>query len=1593
MNFRRWLFLTALLAAGAIFLSLEGWRLLERSEWLQNYVQQQFAAKFGETLKYQRLKANLAGVHLSQVTYEPPGGAIAISIEEISVTFRLRDLLKRLLQKRSSPRMASVGLAPADSLASPSLAGYQLHVSIKSPRVILRGNWEERLKNWMRLQSELSSSPASSHPVQLFRHSQPQSGPPSDSVPASFNVNARGREWNFDFLKKLDVRDGKILWDLPDGREPILLADEIEGNLDPALLTKHKAKSEAQISGKLLAASDYNFFIRALIDMKSGGIDSINIALHELSLQRFDDLWKLRQGVVSAGDEKAAMHDSMATREPFYKTWKINGGVLNGRFLVSPKSSKLQGEGNDSVKAAIARGLVSTAAKSIADLQVSGELQIRGGRLQFGEYNPITIGAIDGDARIKAGVLEWHSRQLLNQQAVQLAGTMRFNRLFRPELDLAVTSDSLMAAEFLFPFLQAGQNIAEHSGDAAAANSRERFPIRGWFSLRGRIAGSLAAPSLEAKIFSPVLSIGSQQVQRLSAHLRYTLPLRGGAADSSIKLVAGSGELDGLQLKSWGELNLRHSQRPLDLNVVANGEITPVVLNLMGKNQTEPSAALPRFNATVTAKIDGPLQTPKAAGQFTLNVLHKANTAKILTDLPLLERGRFLGRFTLHQDTLRIEASIDSLAKSSPARQTARHDSEMPLVELRGEISGFFAHKARLSMQRPLFKLHGRGVQWLPAILGKALPADIVSNLVFDTYLDGHADSVNIQIEGRHKAAGYTLFQLFGYLRSFGTNRRLISGDLKLFPGAHNEIAASYSADWQDSVFYVTDLRAENWLAGGLEIATTGNHEIQGNLKINKAKLSRLVEGVARELPKYDGNLFGEIRLAGTLSAPYADGDFWILEARFNGVGNFSLSSKARLDGRGWQISNVEVRKNDQLFLKGAVSYQRATREPRLELRGQDVDLSEFLGAVAGVSPGIATGRMTFDLKTESAVRAPDGSMRLPLRGLVKLQNGRVVWFAFDEIAMNMDGAPKPDRSYSYLSKNGIFFHQARYEKTGAFALEGDAYLPFNLETPVELSLSGNGNFLAVLPDLTSFFQQTASSGHLDLNVVGPYKNLTLRNSYFRFKDGFLKMSKVARAAHDIVGEAFVDNRGTFISIPKLEGKIGDAALQLRTQESPPELLATAANGALPIYHPLRLGKSPLHFGTILVKSTDNGVLVNVPGLMERGEVGRFAIAGQNGLDEFMITGPWAHPLFKGRLALEGVDFMFPFDENAEPADSLLRKILLNSDWDVVVESRKDNRYVQKMPTAIDKVYVNFGIDDALSRLHFTGILQDSTFRTEGALISTRGTVEYLDLNFRVEKFGAEFDKSDWLPIVYGRAWTTLTDSTNFPYHVYLTLHTIDTLTREEVERGRFQNAYFKLSSDRPGSVLENTQQQILAALGYSLDNVRAKATEAVGISTDNLVFRPLIRPVERQLERHLGLDVVRLSSRFTRNFLVANFNNDTASRLASPAPDENHKENAALAMLQSTRLLVGKYLWSDLYLNYIGQVEVGPDETLATTLKPRPLLRHTLGLEYRINPAMMLQFEYDYNPLLINNREDSRIWLRHSFPVDFGGKPEEKKE
>ena len=75
---------------------------------------------------------------------------------------------------------------------------------------------------------------------------------------------------------------------------------------------------------------------------------------------------------------------------------------------------------------------------------------------------------------------------------------------------------------------------------------------------------------------------------------------------------------------------------------------------------------------------------------------------------------------------------------------------------------------------------------------------------------------------------------------------------------------------------------------------------------------------------------------------------------------------------------------------------------------------------------------------------------------------------------------------------------------------------------------------------------------------------------------------------------------------------------------------------------------------------------------------------------------------------------------------------------------------------------------------------------------------------------------------------------------------------------------------------------------------------------------------------------------------------------------------------------MIGKYLIDDVLLSYTGQLESG----MKYNIHGEELgLKHTLGLEYRINSNLLLEMEYNYNSFLIQ-REDKRIFLRHSFPI-----------
>ena len=198
-------------------------------------------------------------------------------------------------------------------------------------------------------------------------------------------------------------------------------------------------------------------------------------------------------------------------------------------------------------------------------------------------------------------------------------------------------------------------------------------------------------------------------------------------------------------------------------------------------------------------------------------------------------------------------------------------------------------------------------------------------------------------------------------------------------------------------------------------------------------------------------------------------------------------------------------------------------------------------------------------------------------------------------------------------------------------------------------------------------------------------------------------------------------------------------------------------------------------------------------------------------------------------------------------------------------------------------------------------------------------------------------------------------------------MYLYDPETKQELEKGRWdEDVRFRLSSDNPNIVGSN-EIQVLASLGYSVQSFPDKAKDVIGISTDNLIFRPLFRPVERKLEQTLGLDVIRFRSSFAKNIIFLNSN-------AYSKIDTRHRR---YLLFRSTQLTVGKYLSKNVFLLYSGQLEVGLDPIYQ---RDGLGLRHSLDLEYRIYPNLLLELQYNYDRLLLTERDDKRIQIRHFF-------------
>jgi hypothetical protein len=760
---------------------------------------------------------------------------------------------------------------------------------------------------------------------------------------------------------------------------------------------------------------------------------------------------------------------------------------------------------------------------------------------------------------------------------------------------------------------------------------------------------------------------------------------------------------------------------------------------------------------------------------------------------------------------------------------------------------------------------------------------------------------------------------------------------------------------------YLTgSIQSNHSMVGLVDINMAREEQIQATLDLEKFEINKLLTDTT--LSGY-GEIDGKIEVNGSLDDPKLiaklKGDRFII----NEMGYYSFDVDLQSDTTQFLIDTINVALNNLAILSGSVNVDYKTKWVEAIAEGKEIDTEYILKSVDKNS-NFLSGTGNYDIQIRGPLKSPE------IFGGLKITNGVIEKIPFDEITIGIKDSLASGSDFLEYKNHNLNINQFVALKGGQYHLEGFGNLPLYDDGEIDLNVKFDGDLLWLIPKWDDFFIDGASFTSINVRVSGTPNRPKLSYGHARIDRGELWLNDVARHIENINGEIIVDNNSDFILLSNISAEVDGQKLYISNERA----VETSDGVTL---EPWYFKDLNLNFGILTLQTSKQGVELTIPSLMVDGESGSLHLTGKTENEKFYLAGPVGDPYAWGEITLADSRITFPFPPgDSEPSNAV--KFLRNIYWDIQVKAGKDLEYVRQIPGFLGEVNTELNVDPSSEGLIFKGVIEDETFYPEGKLISSRGRIDYLDLNFRVDNFGFVFNKGNE-PEVYGRAWTSVRDSVGAATKtIYLELYAVDEATGLETRRARWEDFRFRLISADP--TIGESQEQVLAYLGYSVGNVEEKAKKVGGAVTDNYLIRPLLRPIERGIEKYLGIDFVRFNARIAENLLSAGTQNGSQNNLYNQYSNTSNMPYAWL--IQSSEFTVGKYLTQNLYLTYTGQIVA-----LAHEQQSEFSLNHSLGLEYRFLKNLLFEFEYDREMLQLyqiyndkSYQEDFKVRFRYSF-------------
>jgi hypothetical protein len=725
-------------------------------------------------------------------------------------------------------------------------------------------------------------------------------------------------------------------------------------------------------------------------------------------------------------------------------------------------------------------------------------------------------------------------------------------------------------------------------------------------------------------------------------------------------------------------------------------------------------------------------------------------------------------------------------------------------------------------------------------------------------------------------------------------------------------------------------------------------------LRISNWDVSRGIQLISPEwAERVGGVLDGRVEIYGSLDDPRASLNLYASRGHYRDQSDLWAVFSAELENNFITITECNLGRSVQSLVRMAGRAETIDHNLDLTILSQGADVQDFLEFL-GINPLNISGPVTVDASIRGTFEQPEIFFEL------FMPQGRIHKLPFQHLTARA----MLDSSTSY----DLALTEFRIVQAPDLILTGEGILPFG-KSPLALNLSLDGNVLKIPSLLDRAIAVSQGQGRLQLELVERDGRIALERARMDIQDGVMKFS-------DVVDEI----RGLYANLRLEEGKllIDNLSGEVSHQHFRFGNFFIDENSGDELEH-LSFPSVNIDLGVITLETQGRGLYARIPSLMPPGVKGYIKFEGKDDAYYFLFAGPVQKPLFRGKLRVAGTILTYPFPPARREPSRFIKSVLsvlASVRWDVDIVPERDNRYAKELRTASETVLlegvsdlfttvdVNLNINPGRSSLKLQGSFVQEDFRMLGSLISTRGTIDYLDMKFTVDRFGVEFDLHDPLPWVEGRGQAIYLDSLGQTRNVYLTLYVVDPVTGERVKRGRWGDFIFIIEDDAGSS-----QEQILAAMGYSPEQIQDKMTSISGQIISDAVLRRLLRPIERELETVLRMDVIRLQPTFAQHFFETQFLGLDTGPVG--------QEDWGAYLLRQSQVSVGKYIGNDLFVSYTGRWDTGID----AREERRYGFLHKWSLEYRIrefSDNLVLNYRYEYDTL--EDLTDQELLMRYSF-------------